>query len=664
MYEQAPAFRRAPFFFEDQMEPLSIIQFSPFPWGEQGEINHFTERVSVELAARGHSVLIAAPGGSRESLGETREAIAGLTEEPDSLFQPGEAPRVLSMGGVSLPRGSGKRPAPVSVDVGNRMEALLGQAKIDLVHVHDPFLPSFSSTALRHSFSLNVGTFHETAERPFATQVARPLLEIFFGRLDARTASSRASAKLLNRYFPGAYELTPPGVDPIEACQVETGPLRIAFTDQEEKGALRLFFRALRRLPEDLDWTATIHSENPGEVMVRISKTIRDRIKVIGPGQASLAELLASSHVFCAASGGPSPAPSAVRQAMAAGAVPVTSTIGRYTELTGDGQRGLLFPSGDPVTMAGQIARLGEDRELLTSLRRTAATWKPLETWVQVVDDLEALYQRLAARRHNPEGNPEIRQRLKERPLIDVDLHMHTDHSSDCATPVEVLIETARDRGFAAIAITDHNEVSGAHAAAAVAESMDDFKIIIAEEVMTSDAGEVIGLFIEEKIPKGTSMADTIKEIKRQGGLVYVPHPFDRLHSVPDYENLLDMVEDIDLMEVFNPRVAISSFNEEAERFARKYNLIPAAGSDNHVAQGLGSVRVRLRDFDGPEEFLEAMRDAEITRRHKNLVYVQALKFLQTTGRPKAAKRSVSDPQAVKGGKQKQRGKSRASGKS
>jgi predicted metal-dependent phosphoesterase TrpH len=257
-----------------------------------------------------------------------------------------------------------------------------------------------------------------------------------------------------------------------------------------------------------------------------------------------------------------------------------------------------------------------------------------------------------------------IRKRLRDRPLIDVDLHMHTDHSSDCATPVEVLIETARDRGLGAIAVTDHNEVSGALAAAEVAEDMDDFKIIVGEEVKTAEQGEVIGLFIKEKIPRGMTMTETIAEIRRQGGLVYVPHPFDRMHSVPDYEHLLDMVEEIDLLEVFNPRVAISSFNEEAERFARKYNIIPAAGSDSHVAQGLGSVRVRLPDFDGPEEFLEAMRDAEITRRHKNLVYVQALKFLQTTGRPKAAKRSVAGAKAVRGGRQKQRGSKRPAGKS
>ncbi len=565
-------------------------------------------------------------------------------------------------GGVKIPR-TGKRQAPVSVDMGKRIEALLGQGRFDIVHVHDPFVPGFSSNALRNSFSLNVGTFHETEERPFATQFARPLLEIFFGRLDARTVSSRASAKLLNRYFPGSYEITHPGVDPAAPAQTGEPPLRIAFSEREEPGALRLFLRALRRLPEELDWTASIYAEEPGEVQIRVAKAIRDRIKVIGPEQASLAELLSHTDVFVAASNGPRTDQAAVRQAIASGAVPVTTTISRYVELVGDGQRGLLFPAGDPVTLAGQIERLGRDDELREGLRKAGRSFE-VETWPEVAGRFEEIYERLVARRHDPTGNVELRRKLRDRPLIDVDLHMHTDHSSDCATPVKVLIETARDRGFGAIAITDHNEVSGAQEAAKVAEGMDDFKIIVAEEVKTGEQGEVIGLFLKEKIPKGLSMAETVAEIKRQGGLVYVPHPFDRLHSVPDYENLLDMVEDIDLMEVFNPRVAISSFNEEAERFARKYNIIPAAGSDSHVAQGLGAVRNRLHDFDGPEEFLEAMREAEITRRHKNLVYVQALKFIQTTGRPKAAKREVDDPQAVKGGRRKARGSKRAAGKS
>jgi len=377
------------------------------------------------------------------------------------------------------------------VRTGDPVKRLLKSQPLDVVHVHDPFAPSAPSAALRHSFSLNVATFHDPRERVLATQVARPLVEIFFGRIDARTVTRPQTAELLERFFPAGYEVL--------------------------EGA-------------------------------------------------------------------------------------------------------------------------GEEAE-----------------WGRVADELEAIYRRLLARRHDPTGDPEVRERISGRPLIEVDLHMHTDHSGDCATPVDVLINTARDRGLGAIAITDHNEVSGAIEARKLAEELGDIKVIVAEEVKTAEQGEVIGLFLEEKIPKGLTMAETIREIRAQGGLVYVPHPFDRFHSVPDYEHLLDMVEEIDLLEVFNPRVAVTSFNEEAVRFARKYRIVPAAGSDSHVAQGLGSVRQRIHDFDGPAEFLEAMRDADITRKHKNLVYVQTLKFLQTTGRPKAPKRRVPDAKPVRGGRPRRR---------
>jgi predicted metal-dependent phosphoesterase TrpH len=334
--------------------------------------------------------------------------------------------------------------------------------------VHEPFAPRVSSTALRNSYSLNVATFHAPQERVLSTQVARPLVEILFGRLDARTVSSSATGQLLERYFPASYELVEPA---------------------------------------------------------------------------------------------------------------------------------------------------GAERD-----------------WSVVADELEAIYRRLVARRHDPAGDSKARKRIVGRPLIEVDLHMHTDHSPDCATPVEVLLETARDRGLGAIAITDHNEVSGALEARRLAEEMNDLKVIVAEEIMTAEQGEVIGLFLEEKIPRGMTMAETIAAIREQGGLVYVPHPFDRFHSVPDYANLLEIVEEIDILEVFNPRVALSAFNEEAERFARKYRIVPGAGSDSHVAQGLGSVMIRVHDFDGPEEFLESMRDADIVRKKRNLVYVQTLTGLQTGG--------------------------------
>jgi predicted metal-dependent phosphoesterase TrpH len=251
----------------------------------------------------------------------------------------------------------------------------------------------------------------------------------------------------------------------------------------------------------------------------------------------------------------------------------------------------------------------------------------------------EQIYTELAARRHPRDGDAELAAQLAERPLIDVDLHMHTDHSHDCATPVEVLLATARAQGLGAIAVTDHNEISGALAARAQAEAA-GVKVIVGEEVKTAGQGEVIGLFIEEKIPRGLSLQETVAEIKRQGGLVYVPHPFDRMHSVPDYEHLLTILDDVDAIEVFNPRVAIGAFNEEAERFAAKYRIVAGAGSDSHVAQGLGSARIRMHDFDGPQEFMQSLRDAEIVSGRSSLLYVQALKFLQTRATPASAQRA------------------------
>jgi predicted metal-dependent phosphoesterase TrpH len=264
-------------------------------------------------------------------------------------------------------------------------------------------------------------------------------------------------------------------------------------------------------------------------------------------------------------------------------------------------------------------------------------------TWSEVTDEIEGLYRELAARRRDPAGSPSLRRRLAARTTIDVDLHMHTDHSHDCATPVEVLLATAREQGLGAIAVTDHNEVSGALEARAQAAELDpahSVKVIVGEEVKTAGEGEVIGLFIEERIPRGLTLAETVAEIKRQGGVVYVPHPFDRMHAVPDYEHLLPVLDEVDAIEVFNPRVAIGAFNEEAARFAAKYRIAAGAGSDSHVAQGLGSVRVRMRDFEGPQEFLQSLRDAEIVTRPTSLLYVQALKFLETRATPASARRA------------------------
>ncbi|MBA2523594.1 MAG: PHP domain-containing protein, partial [Solirubrobacterales bacterium] len=576
---------------------LTIAHVTPYPWGEHHEVNSFVAGAATELASRGHRVLIAAPGGSRADIRRSTSAVAAARERDSAVLGTGwdgmradqGGPPVISVGqAIPLPAAGRPRPAPVPLDIARSLENLLGAVDFDVVHVHDPYAPSVSSAALRHSTTLNAATFHLPTERILSTQVARPIVEIFFGRLDARMVSSRTTGELLGRFFPGRYDVVEPAAEVDAQAPAPGSPPRIVYCAREERGALRLFLRALRRLPLDLDWEADVWIEDAAVVTPRLNRALRERVRVLRPSDVSAEDLIGGAAVVCAASGGPRPAPSLLRAAFAAGAVPIAAQIDPYVELLdADGpERGFLFPQGDAETLAGQIERLLRSEPLRKTMARAGRS--AVRSYADVAGELEGVYSRIVARRHDPRGNPEVRRRISRRRTIDCDLHMHTDHSGDCATPVEVLLETAKDRGMGAIAITDHNEISGALAARESAERYGGIKVIVGEEVKTAEQGEVIGLFVEERIAKGMTMAETIAEIRRQGGLVYVPHPFDRLHSVPDYEHLLDIVEEIDILEVFNPRVAFSAFNEEAERFASKYRIVPGAGSDGHVAQALG----------------------------------------------------------------------------
>jgi predicted metal-dependent phosphoesterase TrpH/glycosyltransferase involved in cell wall biosynthesis len=606
---------------------FSIAQITPWPWEQHHEVNRFVERLSDELCARGHRVVVVAPSDSRELVREGRATVERLGSDPDVVWaEPGCASMVAV--GQSLPfRRGGSVSLPL--DVSRTLEELLEQVELDFVHVHEPFAPSASSAALRHSRALNVGTFHSTTERFVSTQVGRRVVERLFGRLDGRTASFAATRDMIERYFPGEYRVIRPGADLLHRPGANGGPPEIVFSAEEERGALRLFTRALRKLPSSLDWRATIWLRDPDAAApVNLSRRLRERVQLAGPADGSEAQHLARADIAVAASAGAAPAPQLVLRALAGGAVPVVSRLPQYEEALRDGELGLLFEPRDAITLAAQLERLIADPSLVADFAgRVQDAHGDLE-WSRVAGEFEALFEEIAARRHG-NGRPHVQRRLQERGYIHVDLHMHTDHSPDCATPVGSLLDTAKRVGLGAIAITDHNEISGALDAR---ERADGIKVIVAEEVKTADQGEVIGLFIEEKIPRGMTLQETIAEIRRQGGLVYVPHPFDRMHSVPDYEHLLDVVGDIDAIEVFNPRVAFSAFNEEAARFAAKYRIVAGAGSDSHVVQGLGSVKIKMRDFDGPEEFLESLRDADIVRKRQSLLYVQALKFLQTRG--------------------------------
>ncbi|MGD0197535.1 MAG: PHP domain-containing protein [Solirubrobacteraceae bacterium] len=616
--------------------PFEIVHVSPHPWEAGGDLNCYIDAVARELSSRGHRVMIVAPSQSARLAASSRRALREARDDPTRLWgEGGDGPALFAAGEV-LPVGRADARVAVPVDVARTLEELFATLPLDFVHVHEPFAPSAASAALRHSRSLNVGSFHTPAERIVSTQVARRFVELFFGRLDARIASYRATAAVMNAHFPADYRVIMPGADLLE--RAPAGELvHIVYVEEEERAALRGFLRALRRIAGQNGWRATVLSAKGLSSQVPLRSALAQRVRFVAPGDVDRAALLASADIVVLASGGAMPAPGLALAALGAGAVPVAARIGVYEEVLGEGERGLLFDPGDVELLAAQLTRLIADGGLRARLASAGANERERLSWARVAADLEAVYGELAARRRTDTGAAASRPHGGSRQLIDVDLHMHTDHSPDCATPVEVLLATAKAEGLGAIAVTDHNEVSGAFDALAKASGI---KVIVGEEVKTASQGEVIGLFLSERIPRGLTLEQTVAEIRRQGGVVYVPHPFDRLHSVPDYEHLLGILDEIDAIEVFNPRVAISSFNEEAVRFAAKYRLTAAAGSDAHVAAGLGSVRVRMRDFDGPQEFLASLRDATIITKPTSLLYVQALKFIETKATPAPARRA------------------------
>ena len=282
----------------------------------------------------------------------------------------------------------------------------------------------------------------------------------------------------------------------------------------------------------------------------------------------------------------------------------------------------------DPHALAIALRRLVVDDELRRRCAAEGLRTAGLYGWDVVAAQVAQLYDDVFRRLQQPSAQ-RARARARARSEIFADLHVHSHHSSDCVMAPRDILVRAKEVGLDVVAITDHNSTAGGREAARLAGDF-GVRVIVGEEVKSSE-GEVIGLFLDHDIPAGLSFSETITEIRRQGGVVYVPHPFDRLHTVPSLDLLREMLDDLDVMEIFNARVALQSFNERAERFAVRYRLAAAAGSDSHVLPGIGTAMTGMGEFSGPDDFVAALADSHIVRRPRSLLYLHSLKFVQTS---------------------------------
>jgi predicted metal-dependent phosphoesterase TrpH len=567
---------------------LRIGLVTPFAWSQPHDVNEHVAGIAGELRRLGHTTTILAPSNRATDLRDGRRAL-----------QEGAEADVIALG----PAFPISRRSRVGVPVGVRANLSLALAAglYDVVHGFEPGLPSLSYLALRDAQALAVASFFSVDR--LAYPPGRSQRERLLGRLDALIAANPAVAEAAALRFPGDYALVSEGVD-IELFRPTEKRRRIVLEWRPTEGPhARGVLRTMRELP---DWELLLLRTKPLTGRPYISRSLVGRVAVqTARDGASRAGILNEAAVFVPAPGG----------------------LGRLRLEAAAAGAAIAAPPGvaeQPELAGAATARLAENDAFRERMQAQARRAAESESFAAVAGELDALYRRLASRRRGRRrgGDP-----LADRDWILCDLHMHTNWSYDCTITPADLVEYAEAAGLGAIAVTDHNAFGGALEAAELAAGR-NLVVIPGEEIKTDGQGELIGLFLSQAIPRGLSFHDTVAAIRAQGGLVYLPHPFDRLHSIPDPATLQRHLADIDVFEVYNARLLFEAYNDEALRFARKYNLTMGAGSDAHVLQGIGTGALRMRAFEGPEEFMLSLRTAQVLRRPKSLVYLQGLKWV------------------------------------
>jgi predicted metal-dependent phosphoesterase TrpH len=189
---------------------------------------------------------------------------------------------------------------------------------------------------------------------------------------------------------------------------------------------------------------------------------------------------------------------------------------------------------------------------------------------------------------------------------VRVDFHLHTMWSGDATTTPDELDDAVRAAEIDVICITDHGTVNGA--LELVRSRKLACRVIVGQELRTR-AGELIGLFLSERLPYGIGPEETVARIRAQGGLVYVPHPFDPTRHCLRADVLDELLAagGVDAIEVFNAKTSLSHLNDRARAYAEAHALPGGAGSDAHEPTAVGAAYLEMPDFDGPHEFVDAM---------------------------------------------------------
>ena len=365
---------------------LRIGLVCPYAWDRPGGVQTHVRSLAGALRARGHDVLVLAPTLSN-----------GCGAE---------------MGVVDVGRAN-KVPANRSVaPIAFRPSAALGVARAlgdfapDLVHLHEPLIPSVSLVALYNSDAALVGTFHASSEGNLSYKIFRPLLRRAIERLDVRTAMSEAARRLVSRYFPGDYPLTPHGIDLSSfkrGDQIDLGQNRnVLFLSRlERRKGLSVLIEAMARL-QDVEATLIVAGEGPEEQACRDLAAKRGiRARFIGSvAEEDLPAIYRSADVFCAPAVAGESFGIVLVEAMAAGTPVVCSSLPAFRRVAAEAA--LFAPPGDAAALADALRKILTDDEEARRRREVGAAAASRYDWARLIVELEALYEAALTRSRAP----------------------------------------------------------------------------------------------------------------------------------------------------------------------------------------------------------------------------------------------------------------------
>ncbi|MBI1802351.1 MAG: glycosyltransferase family 4 protein [Chloroflexi bacterium] len=385
------------------MRSLKIALVSPYDHSVAGGVRSHIVGLDKEFRAQGHTVKILAPASDEANL----------------------APNVICVSDHVVPVGvsGSKARITLSLSVWRTVKRILREEQFDVVHIHEPLMPTLPIFVLRHSRSVTIGTFHAYRESYFGYNYTKVILRRLMHRLDARAVVSPAVLPYVTQYFPGHYEIVPNGIDIEKFGAADIPPLKkfmdgklnILFVGRLDKrkgfrNLLQAFHDIKQQVPEARLIVAGAYSKDDKEEYVRTTRQsgLRD-VKFVGyiPSD-ELPSYYRTAHVFCAPSTGFESFGLVLLEAMAAGAPLVASDIPGYRSVVHDGQEGLLVPPENEPALASAIVRLLKDeplrRQMSEAGRRTAAQY----SWTHVAQCTLDLYERCITRRRAQQSDSEL----------------------------------------------------------------------------------------------------------------------------------------------------------------------------------------------------------------------------------------------------------------